>query len=240
MFADSMLQFGGTQTQGSTFTNFACNLPGDTGCTTAAPGKGDFSVSSSTGVFAQYNGTFGLIESTNNAQQPLNTAFSLPGFLTFDLNHNSTIELTFLTLGTDTSSTTCASLNHCTPQNNLLITPSDPQGLSGLSLDQMVGGTTATYQVFGIIHQSDGTTDPINGNFTLQFAGQNPQQALASFYSGNTVTYQANLESTLSPNAVTPEPSSVVLTGLGFVGLAGILVIRNGRARSWRFNSKLG
>ena len=58
---------------------------------------------------------------------PLNAAFSLPNWITFNLNNQIGLELTFLALGTDTVSTTCAGLTLCTPQNNLLITPAIQQ-----------------------------------------------------------------------------------------------------------------
>jgi hypothetical protein len=237
MMADSILQFGGTETVGAVSTNFGCNLPGDSTCASSGGGKGDFSVTGSTGVFAQYNGTFGLIGDTNNALQPLNTLFSLPGFLTFDLNNSLTIELTFLPLGTDSSSSNCSGLAHCTPQSNLLITPNNPLGLSGFDLDQTISGTLATSQVLGIIHLSDGTNVPISGDFTVEFLGLDPQQALALMMSGSSLTYQANLTSTISATTVTPEPSSIVMTGPALIVLAGIVVTRNARARSCRATS---
>jgi len=50
--------------------------------TDTAVGAGDFAVANSTGSFAQYNNSFGLIKSINNFTQPLNTPISLPNSTT--------------------------------------------------------------------------------------------------------------------------------------------------------------
>jgi hypothetical protein len=137
----SLLHFSGDLAAGATSLTWNCNQPGDTACTSPPANQGDFAVSASTGSFAEYNSTFGLITDINNATQPLNTLFSLPDFITFDLNSDITVELTFIPLGNDTPSATCATLSHCTPQNNLLITPSNPEGLSADNLDGNLSGT---------------------------------------------------------------------------------------------------
>ena len=111
----SQLRISGDLVAGAVSLTWICNQPGDTTCAVAPPNQGDFAITGSTGSFAEYNGTFGLITDLNNAVQPLNTAFSLPNFLTFDLNNDITVELTFIPLGNDILSTDCAGLAHCTP-----------------------------------------------------------------------------------------------------------------------------
>jgi hypothetical protein len=77
---------------GAAFLNWNCNAPGGPASCPVNPvtgaATGDFGISSSTGTFAQYNGTFGFATDINQATAPLNTAFSIPDFITFALNGN--------------------------------------------------------------------------------------------------------------------------------------------------------
>ena len=214
----SQLHLSGDAQIGAISMAWNCNQPGDTTCTTAPANQGDFAVSASTGSFAEYNGTFGLITDINNAAQPLNALFSLPDFMTFDLNSDLTIELTFIPLGNDTLSTTCAGLSHCTPQSNLLITPNNPQGLSALNLDSNLSGTAFTFGVIGIVHQAGGATAELSGIYTAEFVGLNPQQTLALVEGSSNSNYSANLSLTLT-QASAPEPTSILLSGIGLLGL---------------------
>jgi hypothetical protein len=215
----SQLHLSGAVQLGAISTTWNCNQPGDTTCTTAPANQGDFAVSDSTLSFAEYNSTFGLITDINNAAQPLNTLFSLPDFMTFDLNSDLTIELTFIPLGNDTVSTTCAGLAHCTPQNNLLITPSNPQGLTAFNLDSNLSGTALTFGVIGIVHQAGGATGELSGLSTVEFVGLNPQQTLAFLEGGNgPLNYSTNLLLTLTQTSA-PEPTSILLSGIGLLGL---------------------
>ena len=224
---NSQLSISGDVILGSTFLSFLCNQPGDPVCVSPPAGRGDFAASTATGSFAQYGGTFGLINSINNAAQPLNTSFSLPNFITFDLNNNVSLELTFIPLGSDPISTNCAGLAHCTPQNSLLITPNNPQGVSAFNFDQNVSGTTASFLVSGIAH-SGTDTGVLGGVFTITFPGLTPQQALALALAGIQLTYSATLQVTGSSSSV-PEPAPMLLTG---VGLFALLVGR----RKWSLN----
>jgi hypothetical protein len=214
----SVLHIAGDFVIGATTFTWQCNQPGDAACTSPPAGAGDFAVSASTGSFAEYNTTFGLIKDFNNATQPLNTLFSLPNFMTFDLNNDLTIELTFIPLGNDTPSSDCAGLSHCTPQNGLLSTPANPGGLSAFNLDSDSTGTALTFGVLGIVHQAGGATADLSGIYTADFSGENPQQALALAESGSNSTYSANLSLTLTQTSA-PEPTSIFLSGIGLVGL---------------------
>lgn len=208
----SQLHLSGDAIVGATFLNWNCDQVGDSACPDA--NHGDFTVSSSTGTFAQYNNSFGLEADINNAVEPLNTPFSLTNFITFELNGNETIELNFIPLGNDPISSTCAGLAHCTPQNNLLITPNNPAGLSAFNLDQNALGTAASFGVVGIIHDISGATAAITGIYSAEFVGETPQQVLASIGGGTSSTYSANLALT-----ITPEPAAMTLIGAGLLAL---------------------
>jgi hypothetical protein len=215
----SLLHFSGNLQTGAISLSWSCNQPGDSACSSPSPNQGDFTVSASTGSFAEYNSTFGLITDINNALQPLNTTFSLPNFLTFDLNNNITIELTFIPLGNDPVSINCAGLTHCTPQSNLLITPNNPSGLSANNLDENMTGTTLSFKVLGIVHQAGGATGTLSGSFSEEFTGENPLQVDAFIESGSDANYQANLSLTVTQTAV-PEPTLTLLSATGLLGLA--------------------
>ena len=222
----SQLNISGDATVGAVSITWLCNLPGDPVCAAPPAGKGDFAVTASTGSFAQYNGTFGLIANINSFAQPLNTPFSLNNFLTFNLNNDITVELTFIPLGTNTPSNSCAGLTHCTPQNNGLITAANPLGLSAFNLDQQGTNTAAAFGVIGTVHQLGGATANLNGIFTAQFANSTPQSELANLGGPNS-TYSSNLSLVLT--ATTPEPATWILAGSALIGL-GLLKKRSVRS----------
>ena len=147
----------GDATLGATFLNFLCDQSSDSPCPGTA---GDFLITSpSNGFFAQYLGnadpnSYGRIQDLSNAGQPLNTPFSDPLWMTFNLNGNINLELTFIPLGNDPTSVNCAGLNHCTPTNAALITPSNPGGLSEFNLDSNGVGTALSFGVIGIVHDN--------------------------------------------------------------------------------------
>lgn len=217
---NSQLHTSGNAMVAATSFTWLCNQPGDPVCVAPPAGRGDFAVAGSTGSFAQYNGTFGLVTSINNIAQPLNTAISLPNFITFNLNSSITIELTFIPRGTNTPSTTCAGLEHCTPQNDLLITPDNPLGLFAFNLDHDATGTTAAFVILGIVHEDGGATGNLTGAYTARFNGLTNAQALQLMYSGQAQTFEGNLG--LTDAAAVPEPGVIFLTGFGLLAL-GIL-----------------
>ena len=213
----SKLNITGDGVVGATFLNWSCDDPVGPTC---PAGSGDFGVASSTGTFAQYNGTAGFIKDLNNTSQPLNTTFSLTSFMTF-ANSNEIIDLSFIPVGTDTPSTTCSALTHCTPQIAALTTVNNPMGLSSFNLDYGSQGTAASFGIQGTIRDSSGDSAPITGTYTAQFNGETPSQVLGLFAAaganGLASTYSANLSFT-----VVPEPMSLSLMGIGLLGL-GVL-----------------
>jgi len=211
----SVLKFSGSMVVSSTAVTFPCNLPGDTTCVVnPPPNTGDITVGGSTGSFTSYNGTFGLIKNLS-ALQPPNTLFSLPNVITL-VNNIATFDATFIPLGSNALSTTCAGLMHCTPQNASLISPTNPLGISAFNLDQDVTGTVATFLLQGTLHDTTGPDQFFTGTFTAgPFAGLNPQQTLALLLTGQAVEYQAQVTLTTA----TPEPGTITLLSLSILGL---------------------
>jgi hypothetical protein len=217
----------GSATIGVTSLNFLCNQSSDSPCSGTA---GDFLVTSpSTGSFAQYLGngvpnSYGRIQDLSSGSQPLNAIFSDPLWITFNLNGDINLELTFIPLGTDPISPDCAGLTHCTPVNPALVTVTDPMGLSAFNLDSNSVGTALSFGVFGTAHNADGSTAPFSGIFTAQFAGENAQQVLAGLSNGATSSYSANFVVQSFP-ATVPEPTTIsfLIIGLMAMSLIGLL-----------------
>lgn len=226
----STLNIDGSATVGATFLNWGCNAPGGPSTCPANPdtaaATGDFAVSDSTGSFAQYNGTFGFVTDISQATAPLNTVVSIQDFITFALNGNETIELTFIPLGTDTPSTTCAGLTNCTPEiGDGLVTASNPLGLSSFNLNENGTGTAASFGVEGVIIDSSGATAPITGTYTAQFNGDTPEEVLGLFAAAGTSGLPSTYSAQFSFNIV-PEPMGLSLTGLGLIGLGLLRRVR--------------
>jgi hypothetical protein len=229
LIVGSTLNIAGALNVGATFLNWNCNLPGDPSCVTPPPNQGGFVVANSTGTFAQYNGTFGLITDINNASEPLNTPISLPNFITFNLNNNETIELTFIPLGSKTQSMTCAGLMDCTPAGipGLINPVTNPTGASAFNLDQNNSGTVASFGVAGII--TDATTGlfgEITGTISSNLDGLTPEQALIEFASAGPAGLPLTYSGQFIVNSIIPEPVTLALTGAGLLGL--------GLLRRWR------
>jgi hypothetical protein len=178
---------------------------------------GDIAISGSTSTFSPYNNTFGLIKSLNFAAQPLNTNFSLPNFITFELNNTETIELTFVPLGIGTPSTDCSGLAICTPESGALLTSNNPGGLSEFNLQASGPDTVMTFQVQGTVHDISGQTGTLSGTLTAQIARMNPQQAWAQALAGTNEVFSGQL--TVNSVSGVPEPATAGLIGLALMGL---------------------
>lgn len=220
----SRLQTQGDAVVGATFLNWQCDQPGDlTGCGTH---YGDFAIGTngvSTGSFAQYNGTFGQILDINNTNAPLNTNVSLANFIIFDQAGNSTtgnitLTLNLIPLGTDTVSTNCVGLTHCTPQNAALITAQNPLGLSAFNLDSNAGGTTAQFAVMGTVLDGHGDTATFIALFSSTFAGETPAQVLAQALSTNGTSPIESFANSVTITVV-PEAATLWLTGGALLAL---------------------
>ena len=186
------------------------------------PIRGGFVVANSTGTFAQYNGTFGLITDINNALQPLNTPFSLPNFITFNLNNNETVELMFIPLGSKTQSMTCAGLMDCTPAGipGLINPMTNPTGASAFNLDKNLSGTVASFGVAGTIRDATtGLFGEITGTISSNLDGLNPEQALVKFAGAGPAGLPLTYSGQFIINSVIPEPATLALTGAGLLGL---------------------
>jgi len=225
IIAGSQLSTNGDATVSAAFITFACDIAGDSSC---AAGTGDFLTSSlplsTSGSFAQYRNTDGRIGDLNNVAQPLNDQGFDAGtgpftkWITFTLNNNINIELDFIPLGTDEHSTTCTGATSqfaCTPTNPALVTADDPGGVSAFNLTYDGTNTVAAFHVVGIVHDTtDGSSAPIVGVFSAQFANQNIAQVLSQLGTGITSTYSTNFALT-----VVPEPMTFSLLGLGLLGM---------------------
>ena len=216
LITGSQLNINGDGIVGATFLNWLCDAAG--GPASCPAGSGDFGVAASTGSFLQYNGTFGFIKDLNNTSQPLNTTFSLPDFMTFALNSNEVMDLSFIPLGIKTPSASCAGLSDCTPEIAALVTAANPMGLSSFDLDQNATGTAATFGILGTIRDSSGSSAPLSGTYTAQFNGQTPSGVLGLFAAAGANGLNSTYSAQLSFNVV-PEPMSLSLVGIGLVAL---------------------
>lgn len=221
ILGNDQLVINGSAVDGADFLIFQCNQAGDPlagGCTS---GNGDFAVNSSSGSFAQYNSSFGQIQSISNSTAPLGTIFSLANFIVFDNPGNSTtgnivFTLTSIPLGNDTQSATCSGLSSCTPTNTALITATNPGGISPFDLNFTGNGTTASFNVDGIVTDTNGDVAAFTGTFSTTFNGLTPSGVLATL--GPMGTPSDTYAATFSLSAV-PEPMTFTLVGVTLVGL---------------------
>jgi len=233
----SMLVFNGNAQVGATFLNWLCTQPGApiAGCGATS---GNIAVASSTGTFAALNGDFGYIKSISEAGQPIqNVPFAtLANFITFVTGSNAalpniTLDLTQISEGTDTQSSTCAGVNHCTPTNPAFVNANNPGGVSGFNLDynSAVNSTTASFTFFGIVHDNvpgdSPSTATFAGTFSEPISNSTPQSLLAVIAGGGTVSAAYGQQGTLTLQLV-PEPQTTALVLGGLLVLLGKVGIR--------------
>jgi PEP-CTERM motif len=80
----------------------------------------------------------------------------------------------------------------------------------------------------GTIDDSSGEIASIEGVFTTQLVGENPQQALAAFIAAGAVGLPLTYSGQFTIGAIIPEPASVALVGIGLLGL-GLFRLRRPR-----------
>jgi hypothetical protein len=218
---NNQLVINGSAIDGANFLNFQCNQAGDPLASLCLTSYGDFAVNSSVGSFVQYNGLFGQILDINNTNAPLGSTFTLPNFIVFDqvgspTTGNITLTLTSIPFGTDTQSTSCDGLLHCTPTNPGLVTVSNLGGVSPFDLDAVANGTIASLNVNGLVTDAQGDTADFIGTFSSTFTGFTPAQVLATL--GPDGTPSDTFAATFSLSEV-PEPTTLSLVGIMLLGL---------------------
>jgi hypothetical protein len=235
------LNFIDNASVGATFLNFLCDA---TGATTCPAGSGSYTANagalSQTGSFAPYAGDTGFIKDLSNTSgQPLNTPFVLTNFITFNpagtiTPPDITFTLTNIFLGTDGSAGCIAPVNQsqtpaqvCTPQLSLLDTAANPTGISAFDLANTPTGSTASFSVSGTVTRiSTGAVSNFNGTFSATFT--NDPGTTDGFYQAilsdlaNNGSVTAPYAATLAVSA-TPEPTTSVLFGSGFLAIAFLL-----------------
>jgi len=220
---------GNSATVSALQLSFQCTIVADSTCNNAI--EGDFTVTPlSTGTFAPYSAgvvNYGHVLDITEGSEPVqNTTFpTLPNFITFVLNNNVNLSLDEIFEGTDTTSTDCVGVNHCTPTNAVYANGNNPGGLSPFNLDYnpSSGATTASFSFAGFANDTvagdNPSTAPFIGTFSETIAGETPAQVLAMIegppgFISKGFTEDGNLTVTL-----TPEPMSLSLMGLGLLAV---------------------
>jgi hypothetical protein len=172
---------------------------------TPAPGYGTFEVSLvNAGVFSSAGvttGEFGTIQSLN---EPPNTTLTLPGpFMTFDTTgKNLQLWATFIPLG------------------NFDTTP--------FTLTNTPDGAVASFDVDGYIWDTNTSSkvDTFTGTFSATFDGQ----TVADLFTNLPIDtpFSATFTATIIPPSHVPEPASMLLMGVGLLGV-GLVSRRKAR-----------
>lgn len=209
--ADTLV-FSGTLNLGATQILFPSPIPPN-GNATVIPGG--------TGIFASLGATGATISSLNFVVNPLNQPFLLPSFVTFSANPNLRLDLTFINLGVFPQAQCLAAPapgQTCTPTVPLLVSPSNPAGLSEINFtNTSVTASTFSFSVHGTV-VNGATSTPFDGIFSAQFATMPYQNILTTWNSGGVVptTYSV----TITTPAAVPEPATLLLVGTGLAGIA--------------------
>jgi len=178
-------------------------------------GVGNFVVGVATQSFAPLFLTAGQILDLDTSVTPVGTPVSVPGFMTFQADPQTSFQLTGIAPGIFSS----AACGAAPAVGQTCTLPG-----SAFEFTNTGGGTTLSFSVIGnVLNGADVT--PFTGLFTAQVAGASYQSLLATLANDGTV------EATFSADfvAVIPEPGTAMLVAAGSL-VGGVAARRRVRA----------
>jgi hypothetical protein len=220
---DGTLNIVGNAQVAATTLTFLCDIAG------AAPCPVDYGAflvtgeAAQSGVFEPLAGSTGYIRNLNAISQPVNEGFLLNNFITFQLDPDIALDLTFIYAGVG-GPCPPAGFEICTPTIPALVSAANPTGLSPFNLANTPTGSTASFSVSGETRQiSTGETLPFNGTFSAQFTNTpgmtdaSVASILSQFATAGTITtsYSATFVTAI------PEPGTTSMLLGGLLILAG-------------------